>query len=470
VKQRYVSFNKVLIEGEYGDFMGGFDKRPAGPPPSPPPAVPPTPLHARCLVIWDDQYANIIVCADVLGISNAMRGRILTRVTTLIAALRPNVEFGGKGDFVLAATHTHKAPAVIDVQPPYIMWGLAGDDLAKVAAYSTRLEDRIMEAIQGALDHTRKKECTLEYGTGSTGVAKNRSDTRADAWKETAVPILIARSTTPEKTPIAVLFGYGCHPLSDVGKWWDSEYPGRACRLLEEEWRECQFALFLQGASGDQAPKEQDADNGTTLATVVRGVLSKTNRPINGSIQSSVTMVQLPVFLPDEEELKAAYTARCGSSDPPLKRHAEVMLRKIPGSYREPVMLPVIVWHFMLPLDTPPLKIVFIGGELVSGYAKTLRTAIGENAHLMIVAYANGMPGYVPTDDFLPPKTAASVTYPNYEGGWNDDTPRIAGTSQIGYGQFARYLTNGEVEGRDGLQKTLDRAILTAVTTLPGPK
>lgn len=470
MRQRYVSYAKESIEGELGDFMGGFDRRQAVPVSDHPPGPPPTPLYARCVVLWDDEYANILVSADVLGIPKQLRTNLLKRIRQMVAGLRPRVELGRDSDFVLVATHTHKAPALMDVQPPDIIWGLNAAEVAQVAAYTTKLEQKIFNAVQRALDPAKRQACTLEIGWGETDFARNRTDERPVANIETAVPVLVVRSLSGGKKPLAVMFGYACHPLSDTAKWWDSEFPGRACALLEKG--SCEFALFLQGASGDHAPKKQMDDNGQTLANVVGSVLTSSNRPIIGSIQSREVSVPLPRSLPPKSDLERLYDAR-EKADPggltPRGRHASVMLRIAKsGDYADSVPLTVIAWHFMLPADAPPLRIVFAGGEMVSGYARDLRAALRPSGtEVIVVAYANDMPGYIPTDAFLPPDKGDSVTYPNYEGGWDHDEPALPGGAQIGYGQFARYLKGGESSTRDGIQKVLGDALLAAVLMPP---
>ncbi|HEX3107623.1 MAG TPA: hypothetical protein VHU41_00925 [Thermoanaerobaculia bacterium] len=464
--QRYVSYAREGIDGESGDFMGGFGRRAARPPEGsiePPPAPL---LYARCVVLWDDEYANILVSVDVLGIPKQLRTNLLRRIREVVAGLAPKVRLGRDSDFVLIATHTHNAPAVMDVQPPYIMWGLGADEVARVVAYTSKLEDNIFKAVESALN-ANKQPCTLEIGWGETAFAMNRSDLRPNAHVEKIVPVLVARSVTGEKKPLAVMFGYACHPLSGVGNWWDSEFPGRACELIELEFGV--FALFLQGASGDHAPKNQNDDNGQTLAAVVGRVVEKDHRPIAGSIQSREISVPLPRSLPPKSELEHLYRQRLQSTDAARQRHGSVMLEIAKsGEYADSVPLTVIVWHFMLPDDSPPLKIVFTGGELVSEYARDLRAALKPSGtEAIVVAYANDMPGYIPTDAFLPPKTSDSVTYPAYEGGWDETDSAIAGGSQVGYGQFARYLKGGESRDREGIQKVLGDALLAAVRTPP---
>ena len=48
-------------------------------------------------------------------------------------------------DFVLAATHTHNGPAVVEELDPYIAYGLT--DLTQITNYSGWLEDRVVGVV-----------------------------------------------------------------------------------------------------------------------------------------------------------------------------------------------------------------------------------------------------------------------------------------------------------------------------------
>jgi len=89
----------------------------------------------------------------------------------------------------------------------------------------------------------------------------------------------------------------------------------------------------------------------------------------------------------------------------------------------------------------PGLKLAFVGGELVSGYGAYFRLRFGGADELLIGGYANETNCYIPANDFLLPIAPA---WGSYEGGWDSDSPGIAGGSMTIYPQIAHFLAGGE--------------------------
>ena len=434
----------------------------------------PTGLFVRCLVIWDGPYPNVIVSADVLGFPRTMHRRIREKVIKLW-------EFGRKWDFVLTATHTHNGPVLVDSPSPWIMYGI--EDLAPVQRYSDWLEDRIVDVVQTAL-YATPIDCTLEYAVGTANFAVQR---RTASWTETDVPVLVARPVGPHPKPVlAILFSYGCHPLSIVARCWDGDFPTRTCIDLEKD--ACDFALFVQGPGGDQdadPTKLPDYSVGDPfaknpprfaklLSDAVRAVMGS-GRAIRGSIQSAYREVDLPLDVPVASrigELRDAYrepndlvrSTYQGS----YGRHFDEMVRRIDTkTYEATVSLPVLVWHF-IPQHDPPLRIVFVGGELVAGYAAELRKHCGGAGRVFVVGYANEVPCYVPSNELLPPVKPGSTSC--YEGGFTVGKEEIATESQVFYGQIGHFVGPRSAWGRpssEGIEAVLFPALCEMVDTLP---
>jgi hypothetical protein len=73
--------------------------------------------------------------------------------------------------------------------------------------------------------------------------------------------VLVARSLAED--PLAVLFGYGCHPVSaGYQTLYDPDYPGEAVSWVEDLTGA--FAQFLLGPAGDQDPSARVAGSCAT--------------------------------------------------------------------------------------------------------------------------------------------------------------------------------------------------------------
>jgi Neutral/alkaline non-lysosomal ceramidase, N-terminal len=132
-----------------------------------------------------------------------------------------------------------------------------------IEPYIAHLTEQITAAIleaQGALT-----SAWVTYGTGRCALATNR-----DFWDATAQrfaagynpdapaddTLLVARVTGEAGEPLATLFNYACHPTTLA---WDNrvlspDYIGAAREVLERAYDVP--ALFLQGASGELAPRD----------------------------------------------------------------------------------------------------------------------------------------------------------------------------------------------------------------------
>lgn len=391
------------------------------------------PLYARCVILWDDGNPNAIVSLDILGIPRGVHQAVRPRLIGLAN--------WASSDIVLVATHTHNGPVVGDSLDPYIAYDLSNLDL--VDSYTTWLQDRVVAVVRDALAAARTS-VTLEYRVASMGFAFNRVGLPT---VETAVPVLTGRRSNG--TLCAVLFGYGCHPVS--AGWqeeWDGDWPAEACDVVEDETGA--FALFIPGPAGDQDPIGVRSwalrdDHGNALGYAVVNAARSAGRTLPGPIYSQIREVSLPLDVTatpaNLAAVRAAFATRMGNpSGQPAwyQRHAESMITRIDsGTYATSVPNPSQVWHIS---GNPALKMAFIGGELVSGYGAYFRASHGGANGLMIGGYANETTCYVPANNFLPP---LAPSWGSYEGGWDADFPGIAGGSMTVYPQIAHFRAGG---------------------------
>jgi hypothetical protein len=436
-----VSTAKVDITPEIATnpFMGGYGSQGIGQRQA---TGANSPLHARCIVLWDDGCPNVIVAADVLGFPRSMHQAIRSRVGALPAVMGTwSAPFP---DFVLSATHTHNGPALIDVLEPFISYDLA--NTTQLTTYSNWLVGAIVNLVATALAAPRTS-VTLDYRVAMANFAYNREGL---AYVETAVPVLVARGASGSAA--AVVFGYGCHAVSaGIQELWDGDFPAVACAVVESAVPGS-FALFLQGPAADQDPAgirdwPLRTQLGTTLGNSVVSSVTNAGRTLTGPIGSRYQEIQIPLDVTDTPSnlalVRADYQARASADNAPtwVIRHAQRMAQQIDThTFAKTVPLPLQVWTFA---GTPALELALTGGELVSGYAVYFRNRHGGANGIWMCGYANEIPSYIPSNELLPPLHAGG----SYDGGWDPDYPGIAGGSQTVYGWIGHYLAGaGGVE------------------------
>jgi neutral ceramidase len=387
------------------------------------------PLYARCVVLWDNGNPNAIVSLDLLGITRRVHQAVRPRLVRLANWV--------SSDIVLVASHTHNGPVFGDMLDPYIGYDLVNLDL--VGSYTAWVQDRIVSVVTNALAAARTA-VTLDYRTATASFAFNRAGLPT---VETAVPVLTARRSNG--APHAVLFSYGCHPVS--AGWqeeWDGDWPAQACDVIERDTGA--FALFLPGPAGDQDPSgvrswDLRDNHGTSIGRAVATAAKIAGRTLSGPIASQIREVNLPLDITataaNLAAVRSAFAARMQNpAGQPAwyQRHAQSMITRIDsGTYATSVPNPSQVWHIG---GNPDLKMAFVGGELVSGYAAYFRDRNGGASNLFIGGYANETNSYVPANNFLPP---LAPSWGSYEGGWDSDYPGIAGGSMTVYPQIAHF-------------------------------
>ncbi|NUT58605.1 MAG: hypothetical protein HOQ00_07150 [Agromyces sp.] len=387
------------------------------------------PLWARCIVLWEDNYPHVIVSLDILGIPRSMHQALRPRLIALASWT--------SADIVLVASHTHNGPAVGDMLDPFIAYDVSNRD--QIDNYTSWLQDRIVTLVKDTLAASRTT-VTLDYRVGFAGFAFNRVGLPT---VETAVPIITARASNGSRR--AIIYSYGCHPVS--AGWqdeWDGDWPAEASDTIEDLTGA--FALFLPGPAGDQDPAGDRGwdlrnEHGATIGNLVVNASGSAGRALTSPMRAQFREVSLPLDITatpaNLAAVRAAFAARMLNPEGQpawYQRHAESMITRIDsGTYATSVPNPSQVWRFG---GSPQLKMAFVGGELVSGYAAYFRARQGGANGLFIGGYANETSCYVPANNFLPP---LAPSYGSYEGGWDPDYPGIAGGSMIVYPQIAHF-------------------------------
>ena len=140
---------------------------------------------------------------------------------------------------------------------------------------------------------------------------------------------------------------------------------------------------------------------------VVEEAVDDGGRTLGGHISTQLREVALPLDITATSAnlaaVRAAFASRMLNPDGQpawYQRHAESMIARIDsGTFASSVPNPSQVWK----IGSPALKLAFVGGELVSGYAAYFRARNGGANGLFIGGYANECSCYVPANNFLPP-------------------------------------------------------------------
>jgi neutral/alkaline ceramidase-like enzyme len=162
----------------------------------------------------------------------------------------------GEAEVLVQLSHTH-AGANTNSR----LEGRPGADL--IAPYLEHLTTQVCAAVGEA--RSTATEAFLTYGQGRCGLAANRDFWDAEAERyacgynpaETADDtLMVARASDADGRTLATLFNYACHPttLAWENRLLSPDYIGAGREVLEQAFDAP--ALFLQGASGELAPRD----------------------------------------------------------------------------------------------------------------------------------------------------------------------------------------------------------------------
>ena len=213
------------------------------------------PLFLTALAIRDSAAASPLVLLDTdlgwwanLTYERAFRRRV-------VAALGLPEE-----RLLSCVTHTHSAPPLCEPEPHW-----QGGDL--LAAYLAHVEEVMVATARQAI-----AECaaaTIEWHRGRSSLAANRDlpDPAPPAGPRIVVgynpanaaddTLVVARITSAAGKPLATIVNYACHPTTLA---WDNDlvspdFIGTMRQTIQEAG--AGLGLFLQGASGELAPRYQ---------------------------------------------------------------------------------------------------------------------------------------------------------------------------------------------------------------------
>lgn len=348
-------------------------------------------LWARVLVIGED-HPVVVVAVYNCGVPQSITDKLLNR-------LEP--QGISRAQLVVAATHTHNAPAL----PGYakILWAgrLTPEQSVESAAYAKHLLDAMEQAVSTAL--TEREPMEIGWRQGRVGFGGNRRVLAEGRWQgfgyqengpvDHSLPILIARDK--KKRIRAIWVNYACH-CTTVGSrnFVGGDWAGFANEAIEDEISTA-IAVTTIGCGADVGPQpsgslELARQHGRAIAAEVKKQLLEKWQPLNSAPISSLKKISLAL------------------NQPPGKEHWQQQLETARGFHRElarsilqdlattkkvpdQVDYRIQMWHF-----GDELAMAFLPGEVVVDYAVRLKSELDWN-RLWITAWANDVPGYIPS-------------------------------------------------------------------------
>ena len=214
---------------------------------APPPVVPPLgkyeheKLYLRAIVL-----DNGVTRAALITVDGNAPGSIPAKVAEELKCPVENV--------ISSSTHSHSAS--MGGPPP----GMRAERPAQAA--SSPLDDIAIQAVREA--RAKLQPARMAFGTGQSYLNVNRDaiNTTTRLWTQDANPagpsdktVAVLKFESPTGELIALYSNYAMHPVNlYLGGITSADYPGAACRYIEQIYGDKVVAMFSQGAEGDQNP------------------------------------------------------------------------------------------------------------------------------------------------------------------------------------------------------------------------
>ncbi|OHB69584.1 MAG: hypothetical protein A2V70_12980 [Planctomycetes bacterium RBG_13_63_9] len=352
-------------------------------------------LYAKAMAIEDAAGQRaVLITADVIGFRVLLAETICHDITDKTGLKRHEI--------LLCPSHTHTGPMMGMIDP--VRYGLPPDGLARVHAYTKRLQRQIVDLAVRALADL--KPAKLSWGIGTSNLVMNRREftergvelaVNPRGYADRSVPVL--RVESPDGNLRAVVFGCACHNTTLTGEHYElsGDYAGFAQQHVQQEHPGVQ-AMFMIGCGGDANPYprgtvEAARQHGRELGTEVCRVLSGELKPVGGPLRVEFDGVEAPLQpVPAREQVE-----QMAKGPSYIAYNGQRMLEALDNHQPLPThhRVPVAVWQF-----GKDLTLVGLSGETVSEYVPLIEKAIGPR-RLWIAGYCNDVFGYLPTAKIL---------------------------------------------------------------------
>jgi neutral ceramidase len=194
------------------------------------------PLYARAIVVDNGATCAVLVGLDLGGASNQIVGDATARASQSTGCPAQN--------FIISATHTHSS-------------NVEGVPAAKTVA------DAIVQAASAA--KAKLAPARVGYGTTKVDLNVNRDLYNSKLeWRQEPNPdgpsdktLAVVEFLGEDNIPIGVYMNYAMHPINFyLSGVISADFPGEASRYVEDLFDNRTVAIFSQGASGDQNPRD----------------------------------------------------------------------------------------------------------------------------------------------------------------------------------------------------------------------
>lgn len=351
------------------------------------------PLEMRTLILRNAQTSACITTIDAVGVSAQTTAHLRQLISKSAGVPEHNI--------LIAASHTHCAPAVLGVL------GMSPDP-----AFMKLIEQKAADTASRAA--ASLQPVTIGLGCGSADFNISRRPFPGDP---VMVPnyaglvdrrVRILRIDNAAGQPVAVLFHFSCHPTSKNGSEgiMSPDYPGFARAKIEKEMGCC--AMFLPGCFANVRPnvltaaggfgsatEEQLVDLGRQLADPVCYAAHSTRTAPAERLEVSEQPLSLSFSqLPSEKELTAII------ADPQAHLLRIAWAKRLLQRMRDKTV-PSEAHATMTALRLGPLQLVSIPGEPVQeiGHAiEKLYHTRTDAREIWPVGYTNDMLGYLCTE------------------------------------------------------------------------
>jgi hypothetical protein len=198
-------------------------------------------LFVRAIVVDDGSTCAVVVGLDLGGASNQIVADATSRASRSTGCPAQN--------FLISATHTHSSNT----------GGLGG----RGAPTPQTVADAIVEAANAA--KSRLAPARVGFGTTKVDLNVNRDlFNRKLEWRQEPNPegpsdktLAVVEFIGSDNIPIGVYMNYAMHPINFyLSGVISADFPGEASRYVENLFDNRTVAIFSQGASGDQNPRD----------------------------------------------------------------------------------------------------------------------------------------------------------------------------------------------------------------------
>jgi|GEM_PF-7101642 len=340
------------------------------------------PLYARAICVGDDRRETLIVCADLTSLSPQQARRVRDAVTE---------RTGLPSDAIaVSVTHTHAAPSL----DPNMT-----TDVAPAAVIEATLDALVEVGVQAWRD---RATATLGHLRGRSQLPKNRR--RPDGPVDDSLDVI--RVDSVDGDPVAVVFSLACHPtvIGPANTLFSADWPGFA-RVAVETALPGVTAIFLQGCCGD-CNAGHSAHASMDLQLAVDGRTPEAARRFGEQIGSEVARLA-PLIVTDDQAVSvgarefawtwpdkdsavlAEQAATAGAAAHPLHDLVGIWRERndtTADRVEEPLSVQLFVW------GSVPLAL--LSGENFAQLALDIKSTVDDG--LIVIGYANGVPGYAP--------------------------------------------------------------------------